>query len=117
MEQSNPSMMWVICEKGAASAKEVKGYPSGRAYIVQREFPPDVVQRCKKASWNLLYASDGMDAEFPADSCVVTEAGELKGHLVDGVVLWYADFSKGGKHETAYRRVSGRLVRLGFSRW
>ena len=65
MEQSSLSMMWVICEKSAADAKEVKGYPSGREYIVRREFPQDVVQMCKKASWNLLYASDGMDAELP----------------------------------------------------
>ena len=71
----------------------------------------------KRKSWNLVFASDGMDAEFLTDSYVVTETGELKGHLVARIVLWYADFTKGGKHENSYKRVAGDLVRLGFSRW
>ena len=117
VERSNFSMMWVICEKDTTGAKEVTGYPQGSAYIVKKEFPQDAVQRNKRKSWNLVFAADGMDAELSADSCVVAETGELKGHLVDETVLWYADFTKGGKHEKSYKRVAGHLVRLGFARW
>ena len=44
MQQSNLSMMWVICEKGKIGAKEVNGYPSGKSYILKREFSQDIVQ-------------------------------------------------------------------------
>ena len=117
MKQSNSSMMWVICEKDTPGAREVNGYPKGSAYLVQKEFPQDVIAMCKQRSWNLVFKSDGMDAELLTDYYVVTEAGELKGHLVAGTVLWYADFDKGGKHERSYKRVDGDLVRLGFSQW
>ncbi|MBQ8646696.1 MAG: hypothetical protein IJ484_00970 [Oscillospiraceae bacterium] len=117
MRQSNASTMWVICENDTPGAREVNGYPGGSAYIVKKEFPQDVIQICKRNAWNLVFASDGMDAELLTDCYVVTEAGELKGHLVSGTVLWYADFAEGGKHEHSYKRVAGDLVRLGFSRW
>lgn len=73
--------------------------------------------RCKKASWRLLFASDGMDAELPTEHYVADKSGERKGHLVGKTILWYADFDTGGKHERSYMRVDGDLVRLGFSRW
>ena len=109
--------MWVICEDGTVGARKVKAYPEGDAYITRKKFDEEVVRACKRKSWNLLYASTGMDAEFLTDSYVVTEDGELKGHVVSGTVLWDADFSDGGKHEYSYKRVGGRSVRLGFSRW
>lgn len=58
-----------------------------------------------------------MDAELFTDHYVVTNDGELKGHLIGRTVLWYEDFDTGGKHEHSYMRVDGDLVRLGFSRW
>ena len=92
-------------------------YPKGSAYLVKKEFPQEIIQMCKRKSWNLVFASDGMDAEFLTDYYVVTETGELKGYLVAETVLWYEDFDKGGKHEKSYKRVDGNLVRLGFSKW
>jgi len=109
--------MWVICSKDVIGAREVNGYPRGSAYIIRREFPEEVMQACEKKSWNLVYASDGMEAGLDPNYYVVTEAGELKGHLVAGTVLWYADFSAGGRHEDSYMRIDGDLVRLGVSRW
>lgn len=117
MEQPISSIMWVICKKDAMEAIAVNGYPGGSAYLVKKEFSQDIVRLCKKESWNLVFASDGRDAELPTEHYVVTETGELKGHLVSGTVLWYADFAKGGKHENSYKRVAGNFVRLGFSRW
>lgn len=117
MIYENLSTMWVICEKDTIGAREVNGYPEGSAYIVQKAFPQEIIQLCKRKSWNLVFASDGMDAELLTDCYVVTETGELKGHIVAGTVLWYADFAEGGKHEKSYKRVAGDLVRLGFSRW
>lgn len=117
MSTENTSTMWVICSKDTAGAREVNGYPHGSAYIIRKEFPEAVVQRCEKRAWNVVFASDGMDAVPLTDYYVVTESGELKGHLFDGTVLWYADFTSGGLHEKSYKNVNGDLVRLGFSRW
>jgi len=117
MEHNALTSMWVLCDETTRGAKEVDGYPTGKVYIVRRDFSEDVVSACKRAAWNVLFYSDGMDEALPVSSYIVTECGELKGHLYDGTVLWYADFDTDGRHETSYKRVNGALVRLGFSRW
>ena len=117
MNHNDPAAMWLLCQVDTPGAEEVNGYPKGRAYIVKKSFPAEDILRCRRQAWNLLYAADGMDEEFYTDTYVVSQDGALLGHYVAGTVLWYADFSEGGEHETSYRRVKGHLVRLGFSRW
>lgn len=117
MEHNLLTSLWVLCDEDACGAKEVDGYPNGKAYIARKDFSGDVVKTCRRAAWNVLFYSDGMDEALPVSSYIVTEGGELKGHLYDGTALWYADFDIDGQHETSYKRVNGALVRLGFSRW
>ena len=117
MAQIHTPTMWVVCGRDTPGARAVNGYPRGTAYITERVFEEAEILRCRKKSWNLLFASDGMDGEFYTDTYVVDEAGELVGHYLCGKVLWYADFSRGGDHDNSYTWLDGDLVRLGFSRW
>lgn len=117
MELSNESTMWEICPKNTIGARKVNAYPKGVTYIVQREICEDIILSCKKKAWRLVFASDGMEAELLTNYYVISESGDLMGHLVGKTVLWYADFDKGGNHEYSYINLDGDLVRLGFSRW
>lgn len=95
----------MLCDAETIGAREANGYPGGREYVVRKGFPEAVMLARKRKSWNLVYASDGMDAELLTDYYVATDAGERKGHLVVGAVLWYTDFFKGGQHEDSCKSV------------
>ena len=117
MEQNNTYTMWEICEEWTKGAVKVNGMPSGCAYIVQKEFPEEDVNMCEKKAWNLVFESDGMEAAFMTETYVVDRRCNLRGHLLSGTVLWYADFDRGGRYEYEYVKVGRDMVRLGFSRW
>ena len=95
MENIRSYPMWVLCSPETPGAREVNGYPAGKAYVVRRMFPEEVVQLCKMAAPNVLF-SDGSDAETLTESYVVDRNVELMGHIYDGVVLWHEDFDEGG---------------------